>query len=791
MRHFLILSFLLILSLLTRSSFAQSGDHFYGTQPWDAKWIAPPGVEGTEYGVYHYRKTIELTAQPGSFNVKVSADNRYKLFVNDSLVSLGPARGDLFHWNYESVDLAPYLKTGKNSIAALVWNDGAYRNEAQMTYRTGFIMQGSGQNEAVVNTNGSWKCIRDEGYKPLRYYFIAGSGQIVDMNKIIKGWKAADFDDSKWPAANTVGNGYPKGASDAGWMLIPSAIPQMEMTYQRIPVLRKTDGMNAPAGFPGTKKPVTIPAGSTVTFLLDQTHLTNAYFTLDFSKGKDAGISIGYAETLYENPDDKDKDNHPRKGNRNDVEGKFFKGLTDSILSDGSNMQSYTSLFWRTYRYIKLTVHTKSEPLVINDIYGTFTGYPFKFNAKFNTDNQEIKKILEIGWRTARLDAMETYMDCPYYEQLQYIGDTRIQAEVSYYNSGDDRLARNALNLIDHSRLPEGVTMSRWPSHGTQIISTFSLWYIGMLHDYWMYRPDSDFIRDKLVGEREILDFFNKFQQADGSLKDVPYWKFVDWVGGPGWTMGEAPKGSDGSSAMLDLQLLKAYQWSAALEANLGMAGYAELYKKRAEQLSATIQQKYWSPEKKLYADTKEKNTFSQHVNSMAILADLVSKADLPAFSKRLLTDKSLVQCTIYFKYYLNQALVKGGLGDGYLNWLDIWRENIKMGLTTWAEDSNLQYARSDCHAWGASPNIEFFRTVLGIDSDAPGFKKVKIEPHLGDITKVSGEIPHPEGKIAVSYSLVKGKWEIKIRLPKNTNGILVWKNKKYDLKTGDNAFNI
>ena len=78
---------------------------------------------------------------------------------------------------------------------------------------------------------------------------------------------------------------------------------------------------------------------------------------------------------------------------------------------------------------------------------------------------------------------IETYMDCPYYEQLQYIGDTRIQAMISFYNSGDDRLVRNAINLMDHSRISEGITLSRHPSYSPQLIPTFSLWYIGMLHD--------------------------------------------------------------------------------------------------------------------------------------------------------------------------------------------------------------------------------------------------------------------------------------------------------------------
>lgn len=113
------------------------------------------------------------------------------------------------------------------------------------------------------------------------------------------------------------------------------------------------------------------------------------------------------------------------------------------------------------------------------------------------------------------------------------------------------------------------------------------------------------------------------------------------------------------------------------------------------------------------------------------------------------------------------------------------------MGLTTWTEDSNVEYTRSDCHAWGSSPNIEFFRTVLGIDSYAPGFSKVKIEPHVGKLTDLGGEIPHPNGKIAVSYKLDRSKWTISISLPTKTSGILIWKGQVYVLKAGDNKWRI
>lgn len=750
------------------------------TRPWNSDWIAAKNDPGNEYGIYYFRKSLDLAVKPSSFVIHVSADNRYKLFVNGTMVSLGPTRGDTYFWNYETVDIAPYLTAGKNIVAALVWNEAQYRPEAIISVRTGFIIQGNTPAEDILNTNTTWKCMRDPGHMPIPgFFFAASKGEMVDMNQTVKGdWTAANFDDSAWPLAARVMGGTLKGMSwGIDWALVPSILPPRELTYQRIPKLRSAVGMDVPASFPAEKTAITIPANTKVYLLLDQTYETNAYVTLNFSGGKDAGISLGYAETLY------DKGTH-RKSNRNDVDGKEFIGRIDSLISDGSQGQTFTTLNFRTYRYMRVIVETKNDPLVINDLYGTFTGYPFKRTAVFNTDNNEIKQILDIGWRTARLNAFETYTDCPYYEQLQYIGDTRIQALISYYNTSDDRLARNALNEIDHSRIAEGVTRSCYPTKGTQIISTFSLWYICMLHDYWMYRGDNNFIKDKLVGERAILDFFSKYQQADGSVKNTPYWAFVDWAG----NFGGGIKGSDGSAAIYDLQLLWAYQWAAEMEGKIGMPDYANLYNQKAAQLKATIQRKYWNPVKKLYADTKDKDGYSQHTNSLAILTGVVNPADMPAVVNSLLNDKSLTQCSVYFKYYLNQALVKAGKGDDYMNWLDIWRENIADGMTTWAEDSSLGTVRSECHAWGASPNIEFFRTVLGIDSYAPGFTKIKIEPHLGTMTNASGEIPHPNGKVAVDYKISNNKLKVKISLPQNTTGVFVWKGKQYILKAGDNS---
>jgi alpha-L-rhamnosidase len=757
---------------------------------WKAYWIEVPNESTSGYGVYLFRKTVVLPAKPGSFVIHISADNRYKLFVNEKLVSLGPARGDPDHWNFETRDIAPFLRAGKNIIAAQVWNEGEWRPEGQISLRTGFILLGDDQ-AGVLNTDNGWKCIRDLSYQPLPFntstYYVAGPGELVNMNENFMSWETQDYADSNWKNAQIISPGTPKRiiggyGTVSSWLLIPSIIPQMELKPQSLVKISRTSGIDIPAAFPSTKTSLTIPAYSVATILLDQKFLTNAYPRLVFSGGAAGTISISYAESLFSN--------YPSKGNRDETEGKVFLGRKDSIISNGKTGQVFTTLTFRTYRYLQLRIITKESPLSLEDIYGIATGYPFEMNAKLESENPELNKILETGWRTARLCAMETYMDCPYYEQLQYIGDSRIQALISLYNSGDERLLLNAMNEMDNSRRPEGITLSRHPSYTPQYIPTFSLWYIGMLHDYMMYGRDSMYLINKLAGTRQILNYFRSYQGQDGSVKAVPYWMFTDWVETKGWVSGTGPVGRDGSSSLVDLQLLWAYQLAADLESKYGMQAYATLYGKYANQLKKTIKIKYWDESRKLFADRPERDLFSQHANALAILTGMIDDASAPALGKRIISDNSLAPASIYFKFYLHSALVKAGLGNDYLGWLGQWRENLKMGMTTWAEISDINNARSDCHAWGASPNIELFRIVLGIDSDAPGFTHVKIEPHLGALKNIHGEIPHPRGKIEAGYFFENNKWKIQINLPSRTTGNFIWGNKSYPLTEGVNKFN-
>jgi hypothetical protein len=759
------------------------------TKTWSARWICVPGESPFDYGVYHFRRTLELQAKPEVFVIHVTADNRYQLFVNGERAAIGPARGDLNHWRYETVDIGKYLKSGKNVLAAVVWNFGDLAPMAQTTNQTGFLLQGDGRDERIADTNQSWKCIRNKSYSPVtvtngdvRGYFVAGPGERVDGSFYPWRWQLPEYDDTGWSAARPIGPGSPRDASDGPnrWMLAPRGIPMMEQSAERPLTLRQSTGASVPGGFPGGPAALEIPAHREVRLLLDQTYLTTAYPEITVTGGKGATVSMGYAESLmipgdYRGPF--------QKGNRDQVDGKVFAGYKDVFVLDGGASRVYRPLWWRTYRYMELTIQTGDEPLTIQSLRGTYTGYPFERRARFEAGASQLNRILDVGWRTARLCAHETYMDCPYYEQLQYAGDTRVQALVSLYMTGDGRLMRNAIQLLNDSRTSEGATYSRAPSRMQQYIPPFSLWWIGMVHDYWMYQDDPALVREMLAGVRAVLTFFAAHQKQNGSLGVVPWWNFVDWT--KEWRRGVPSAGQEGSSAPLDLQLLLGYQWAAEMEDALGSKAVAQEYRGAAGVLQQTVRELYWDAARHLFADTPEKTAFSQHANALAILAGVATGDEARGLIDRIIQDRSIVQCSIYFRHYLHSAVNRAGEGDRYLELLGPWGAMLDRGLTTWAETEDP--TRSDCHAWGASPNFELFRTVLGIDSAAPGFRRVMIRPYLGGLSKASGSIPHPRGEIAVRLVRSQGKLEAEVSLPDGITGDFRWGGKSVSLKSGAN----
>ena len=148
-----------------------------------------------------------------------------------------------------------------------------------------------------------------------------------------------------------------------------------------------------------------------------------------------------------------------------------------------------------------------------------------------------------------------------------------------------------------------------------------------------------------------------------------------------------------------------------------------------------------------------------------------------------MLQDSTLTPASYYFRFYLFRAMKKTGLADRYLAELAPWREMLNEGLTTFAETPG--NTRSDCHAWSAHPSFDLLATVAGVESGAPGFSKVTIAPHLGELQRLSASLPHPRGIITVSYQRTGDHLSADIELPPGLAGSFTWSGKNVPLHSG------
>ncbi len=474
---------------------------------------------------------------PREYPVRVSADNRFILFVNGARVGDGPARGDLPHWRYERFNLAPFLHAGPNLITATVWNFGIYAPVSQMSDRTAFLLESEAAGDTSISTPRGWTVEVEPGHTALdrstvtlKEYFASGPGEEIDASRCDWNWNSPSDSDSSWvPAASPMrdsifeGTGKAHSADTTGdnfWGLIPDELLHMEFAPTSAGETVRTDNDNLKT-FPASA--VTVPAGSRVHILLDRKTLTTAYPQLTVSGGKGAHIRLTYSEALY------DKNGH--KGDRNDIDDRTALGLNDSFLPDGAPHRTFEPLWWRTWRYLDLDITTADAPLTLDSLKANFTAYPFQELAKFQSPDPDLAKIWETSWRTARLDAHETYMDTPYYEQLQYVGDTRIQALISYSVADDDRLALQALAAFDDSRIARRHSPAAAipvPCRKPFPPSLCFTWACSTTTGCTVPIPNrcanlSPAFAMYLAGSAP-------YEQPDGLLRTLPWWSFIDWV---------------------------------------------------------------------------------------------------------------------------------------------------------------------------------------------------------------------------------------------------------------------
>ncbi|TWT74583.1 Bacterial alpha-L-rhamnosidase [Posidoniimonas polymericola] len=758
-----------------------------------AAWVWAEGVGVDEELVLEFENTFSV-GEDTEVTVHVTADQRYELFLDGRLLSVGPDRSDVAHWSFATYRLS--LPAGEHKLTATVAWIGDDAPCAQTTHRGGFLFAAEGQLAEVLSTGaGRWRARRVEGWS-----FAPGPGpDFVGRQQTIDARRSRR--DAEVPLAVILpplgGNAY--GLMRTGWRLHPSPLPDQQLEPRSLHQVRAVDN-GKPAGplivtdehrdapdrdawkaVAAGESEITVPADTAVRVLFDLGDYCTAYPRVTLAGGKDSSVRVAWAESLYET--DANGAAIRNKGNRDEVNGKAFHGVADTFIASGREEELQT-WWWRSGRYLLVTVQTAAEPLTIKRLDLLQTRYPLEDEGRFESSDDELNLSQGLMVRGMQVCAHETYMDCPYYEQLMYVGDTRVELLTTYAMTADTRLPKRAIELFEWSTDLWGIVAEHYPSRTPQLSPTFALIWVGMVRDFAYWRDDPAWVRQRLAATRGTIDHFLLRLEDDGLLGPLPGWPFVDWVNG--WGNGNPPGAKEGKSSVVNLHLLLALQQAAEVEEAYGEAAIANRYRGWADRLAESIVEQFWVADRQLLADDRGHANFSEHAQCLALLSGILPEGREEECLGAMLQASDLKQCSIYFSYYLFEVLAQHGRGDEILSRWSLWKELRLNGLKTPIESP--EPTRSDCHAWGSHPLFHARASLFGVRPAAPGFASVLVAPQPGTLDEMSVCLPHPKGEITgqLRFDHAAQACEGTISLPEGVPGEFRWGGRVVPLAAGE-----
>lgn len=778
-------------AIIDRQPFLEAVDNWQLRGLWPAKWIAHPGVHADQPAVVAFCVRFSTDCSE-SIRIHVTADERYELFVDGERIGRGPDRGDRSNWFYDSYDLEP--EPGDHVIVARTWWLGELAPYAQISVRPGFLLAAEGEWHDRLSTGAApWECKEISGYRFTVPDLTdrTGPSLAIDASKFPWGFETGSG--GGWREASIAGAaGSPVNIVE--WhgdrTLKPSLLPAMVDQSRKAGSARF---VSAPASPDTSLIPIaaaeclqedinswncllqgesglTVRGDSIRRVIVDLEQYYCAYPEIVLSGGKGSSVRVLWAESLFETA--AGANGRPTgHGNRDVIEGKYFRGKGDVFEADGGTHRRFETLWWQSGRYLEVLVSTSREPLTIDSFSLRETRYPLERESAFDCSDGRLVDIVPIMLRGLQMCCHETYMDCPYLEQLMYVGDTRLQILSTYATTRDDRLARKALRIVDQSRLPSGLTQSRYPSRILSIIPPFCLWWIAMVHDYAMWRPDRAFVAELLPGVRSVIDVFRGWLNTDHLLEAVPHWNFTDWTS-DWWPDGDPPDAKGGISGVLNWQFVLVLGLAAELEQYAGEPEYAQIDLNLAERIRQALDAAFWDEQRGMYADDLARRRFSEHSQCLALLSGQVEDSMRDRLAYGLENDPGITRATIAFAHYVFEAYDLLGRTDLLIKRLGPWFEWRALGLRTTPEGAPTSL--SDCHGWGSHPLYHYMAGILGIRPAEFGFSEVRIVPRLGPLTWARGSMPHPKGCVTVNFRIEQRRLAATVDLPDGLEGTLV-----------------
>ncbi|KAJ0414830.1 hypothetical protein BJY00DRAFT_320701 [Aspergillus carlsbadensis] len=749
---------------------------------WTRTWTdSSPHETNTAGRLVHFTRQFTLPSSPPKTLLHFSADTRYKLFVNGARVAVGPTRSSPWIWYYDTVDIAPYLQPGNNVVRFDVLRYFAAARGAMPFQRTavpGLTVVGrveaDGESVVLDSAGGQWEARVDEGVT-----FPMGRVDDVFLH-ISERISPTSVPQPVTPVAYGLKT---LNGELAPWRLRPRPIPMYEESWVAVDTVRSCKSAisaDSWTSWLADGTPLTLPQNSSHTLEIQADVHSTAFLRWTFQADKPSSIRM---KVTYSEGYELEPRAYPffrTKKDRLDATGHLI-GPFDEVEFNLENPElvTYEPFWFRTFRLIRLELTVGPEPITLTSFTATQVNYPLAVKASWDDPSDtDSAAIWAVSIRTLRNCMFDGYSDCPFYEQLQYSGDSRQVGLFHYLLSGDDRLMRQAVTNYAASIVAEGLTQSRFPSHVPQVIAGFSLYWILQVSDHHLFFGDTPFTRSFLPRIDGVLEFFAAHIDHLGLVSALPddVWQYVDWVTTWGATDTHPDKGvptsGRGSNRHTYFSLLYAYvlQQAAQLVRDVGRPGYAAEYEARASSLRAAVREHCYDGHffTDSTADIAGNDAYSQHCQVFAVLSGTAAPEDYAHLLTSCLDEPRFSKCSYMMRFYLLRAAALAGddVYEGF--WADAWtpwRKMLAQNLTTWEEDDVRQ--RSDCHAWGSVPIYEYCTELAGVRPVAAGSRKVLFKPRLNLSGGVRARVALGGGNVATVEwrTLSTGTKQVELRL--------------------------
>lgn len=673
-----------------------------------AEWITLPIDEYPEYqmssysvyseekypfAVSEYTCQYQYDKQVKELHLHISADTRYRLWVNGQWIGRGPCHlgGDYnrkapFPYRYYDERVVP-LEDSKISILVQVIHQPMmgtdFSSGRNGLYLDGIVNFKDGSRE-MISTDDTW---------------------MVRLNRAWEGTDYADYtkDKTTWVKAKTFD--YPV---ELRKMLVPVMVEEKIVA--------------------GEGERFTVQPKETKQIQLHFGKIYSGYIW--FEADGECEIEFQYME--------EERDS----------------GREHYILSTtGSDM----SLCMRSFDHCCMTIRNIETESIRVSVHLRFEHYPLEQVGNFQCSDENLNKVYEVCRHTLLICDQSIRLDSPMHQEpLGCTGDYYIESLMERAVSGETQLTRaDIVRTAEILRLQDGVMFhTTYSLIWVQMLKDY-VDYSGDIAVIDEVKDALDILLcrfEKYVSESGLPEkapnyMFVDWMVIDGySLHHPPktlglsvlsafYYRALVIAG--------------------DLyQMIQCHEraiYSRKSAANLKEAFQLLYHEERGLyceglQVEDLVPANEWLPEnpKKIY--------YGIYANVLAVLYDLCPAEEKQKLLRRTLTDDTLADVQPYFMHFVIEAVWSAGLFEEYgmeilRRWIPIVQACDK-GLAEGWHRPQEDYVFDHSHAWGGTPAYQLPTRLLGLEILEAGMKKIRIKPQLYGLQWAEIEYPTPYGLI-------------------------------------------